>query len=65
MGTIIKKGVVKREKGYLYYIDGAGNACKSKMASGKKTTKKVAAKKKAAPKKRVAKKTVRKTAKKK
>jgi len=31
-GTILKKGVLKkREKGYLYYIDGAGNLCRAKM----------------------------------
>ena len=27
MGKIIKKNVVERKKGYLYYIDGAGNVC--------------------------------------
>ena len=43
MGKIIKKGVVKRQKGYLYYIDGKGNLCEAKMSRGgkkrKKTTK--------------------------
>jgi len=43
MGKIIAKGVVTRQKGYLYYIDGKGNVCEAKMARGgrrkKKTTK--------------------------
>lgn len=34
MGTIIAKNVVKREKGYLYYVDGKGNVCKAKMSRG-------------------------------
>lgn len=63
MGKIIKKAVVKRKKGYLYYIDGKGNVCEAKMARGgkkkKKAKKKVAkkkAKKKPAKKKKAAKK---------
>ena len=32
MGKVIKKNVVKRKKGYLYYIDGKGNVCEAKMA---------------------------------
>ena len=36
MGTIISKSVVKREKGFLYYIDAKGNACRAKMAQGRK-----------------------------
>jgi hypothetical protein len=42
MGTIIVKNAVVREKGYLYYIDGSGNLCRSVMARGNK--KKVKAK---------------------
>jgi len=36
MGKIIVKNAVKREKGFLYYIDGQGNICRAKMARGKK-----------------------------
>jgi hypothetical protein len=32
MGEIIIKNAVKREPGFLYYIDGKGNVCKAKMA---------------------------------
>ncbi|GBE19418.1 hypothetical protein BMS3Abin17_00141 [archaeon BMS3Abin17] len=51
MGKIISKGVVKRQKGYLYYIDGKGNVCEAKMARGGKKKKKKAVKKKAVKKK--------------
>lgn len=57
MGTIIVKNAVVREPGYMYYIDGQGNLCSSKMqhggrkkgakAKGKKTAKKTTVKKKA------------------
>ena len=41
MGKIIVKNAIKREKGYLYYVDGEGNVCEAKMArGGKKTIKK-------------------------
>jgi len=40
MGKVIKKGVVKRQKGYLYYVDGKGNVCEAKMARGGKKKKK-------------------------
>ncbi|MBU0958367.1 MAG: hypothetical protein KKB31_00335 [Nanoarchaeota archaeon] len=50
MGKVIKKGVVKRQKGYLYYVDGKGNVCEAKMARGGKKKKK--AKKKVAKKKK-------------
>ena len=30
-GKIIIENAVTREKGYLYYIDGEGNICRSKM----------------------------------
>ena len=39
MGKIIVKNAVERKKGYLYYIDGAGNLCESKMARGGKKKK--------------------------
>lgn len=31
MGEIIVENAVKRKPGYLYYIDGEGNLCESKM----------------------------------
>ena len=48
MGKVIAKNVVKRKKGFLYYIDASGNVCEAKMArggrrkkkAGKKTTRK-------------------------
>lgn len=53
MGTIIKKNAVKREKGYLYYVDGKGNVCRAKMSrGGKKAKKKPVKKKKVIKKKR-------------
>lgn len=36
MGKIIVKNAVKREKGFLYFIDGSGNLCSAKMIRGKK-----------------------------
>lgn len=57
MGKVIVKKVVKRRKGYLYYVDGKGNVCEAKMArGGKKKKKKKAAKKKKAKKKKAKKK---------
>ena len=50
MGKIIAKKVIKRKKGFLYYVDGAGNVCEAKMARGGKKKKK--AKKKKAKKRR-------------
>jgi hypothetical protein len=38
-GKILVKNAVKREKGYLYYIDKDGNVCSAKMNSGKKRRK--------------------------
>ena len=35
-GKIIVKNAVKREKGWMYYIDGQGNLCKAKMTHGRK-----------------------------
>jgi hypothetical protein len=34
MAEIILKNAVEREKGYLYFVDGKGNVCRSKMARG-------------------------------
>ena len=59
MGKVIKKGVVSRKPGYLYYIDGQGNVCEAKMSRGgkkKKAVKKKAVKKKVVKKKAPAKK---------
>jgi hypothetical protein len=60
MGKIIKKGVVTRQKGKLYYIDASGNVCEAAMKKGgtrgHRTCKAAAPKKKAAAKKRVVKK---------
>ena len=55
MGKIIKKKVITRKKGYLYYVDGQGNVCEAKMARGGKKKKKVV--KKTPVKKKVVKKT--------
>jgi hypothetical protein len=35
MAEILVKNAVKREVGYLYYVDGQGNVCRAKMARGK------------------------------
>lgn len=56
MGKIVKKNVVTRKHGYLYYVDGQGNVCEAKMSRGGKK-KKVAKKK---PVKKKAKKTTKK-----
>ena len=40
MGKILLKGAVKRQKGYMYYVDGAGNVCEAVMARGGKRKKK-------------------------
>ncbi len=53
MGKIIKKNVIVRKPGHLYYVDGQGNVCQAKMARGGK-------KKKKAVKKKVVKKVVKK-----
>jgi len=55
MGKIVKKNVIVRKPGHLYYVDGKGNVCEAKMARGGKKKKKKAVKKKAV-KKKVAKK---------
>jgi len=59
MGKIIAKNIVKRQSGYLYYVDGKGNVCEAKMARGGKKKKKMA-KKKPVKKKIVKKKPVKK-----
>jgi len=40
MGKIIKKNVVSRKPGHLYYIDGSGNLCEAVMARGGRKKKK-------------------------
>lgn len=56
MGTIIVKNAIVRKPGYLYYINGNGDVCESKMARGGR--KKGSSKKKAAKSAKPAKKTV-------
>ncbi len=60
MGKVIKKGVIKRKPGYLYYVDGSGNVCEAKMSRGGKKKKKKPVKKEAAKKKPVKKKAAKK-----
>jgi hypothetical protein len=36
MSEIVVKNAVKREPGYLYFIDKDGNICRAKQARGKK-----------------------------
>jgi len=36
MGKVILKNAIKREAGFLYYVDGKGNVCEAKMARRKK-----------------------------
>lgn len=31
MGKVVVKKAVNRKKGHLYYVDGKGNVCESKM----------------------------------
>ena len=40
MGKVIKKNVVSRKPGHLYYIDGSGNLCEAVMARGGRKKKK-------------------------
>jgi len=64
MGKIIKRNVVTRKPGHLYYVDGSGHVCEAKMSRGgkkkKKAAKKKPMKKKAAKKKTTKKKTTKK-----
>ncbi|MBW2993777.1 hypothetical protein KY317_04345 [Candidatus Woesearchaeota archaeon] len=36
MGKVIAKTGIKREKGYLYFVDKKGNVSRAKMARGRK-----------------------------
>ena len=56
MGKVVKKNVVKRKPGYLYYVDGKGNVCEARMSRGGKRKKKKVVKKKPVKKKAVKKK---------
>lgn len=49
MSKIIVKNAVERKPGHLYYVDGQGNVCETKMTRGRK--KKKAVKKKVVKKK--------------
>ena len=51
MGKVIKKNVIIRKPGYLYYVDGSGHVCEAKMSRGGKRKKKKVVKKKVAKKK--------------
>lgn len=39
MGKIIVENAVKREPGFLYYIDGEGNLCRAEMKKKNKKEK--------------------------
>lgn len=36
MSEVLVKNVVKREPGYLYFVDANGSVCRTKMARGRK-----------------------------
>ena len=56
MATKVKKVGIKRDKGYLYFIDKQGDISRAKMArGGKKKKKKKVVKKKIVRKKKAAK----------
>jgi hypothetical protein len=40
MGEIVVANVVKRKRGFLYYVDGEGNVCEAEMARGRRGKKK-------------------------
>jgi len=40
MAEVLHKCGIKRQPGYLYFIDKKGNACRAKMARGGKKKKK-------------------------
>lgn len=40
MGTVVKRNVIKRKPGFLYYVDGKGNVCEARMSRGGKRKKK-------------------------
>lgn len=52
-GTVVASNAVKREKGYLYFVDASGNVRRTRMASGgrKKKSSSSSSKAKAAPRK--------------
>ena len=65
MAKKVAKVGVKKESGYLYFIDKKGNVARASMARGRKVGKKKTAKKPAKkPKKKAVKKTVKKIEKK-
>ena len=39
MGVIVVKNAVVRRPGYMYYINGNGDICEAKMATGKTKSK--------------------------
>jgi len=39
LGKILVKNAIKRQHGYLYYVDGKGNVCEAKMSRGGKKKK--------------------------
>lgn len=65
MGRVVAKKVIKRKKGYLYYVDAKGNVCEAKMARGGKRKKKKKAAKRKPAKRKVKRKAKRKPARKK
>lgn len=40
MSEIVLKDAVKREQGYLYFVDATGNVCRAKMTHHGRTKKK-------------------------
>lgn len=38
MAEIILKKAIKRQKGYLYFVDGEGNVCRAKLQRGRSKT---------------------------
>ncbi len=52
MGKVILKNAIKRQPGFLYYIDANGNVCEAKMVRGGRKKKKKVAKKKVVKKKK-------------
>ena len=56
MASVVAKTGIKKESGYLYFVDKNGNVARAKMARGIKASKRKTTKKKAAPKRKAAKK---------
>jgi len=44
MSEILIRDAVKRETGFLYFVDGKGNVCRAKMARGGRSKSKKAKK---------------------